>query len=150
MSILDDNVAPGTIELFKDAESKINDKMLKYVKSVQDSLSLSDLNLSEKAMVAPSIHHGYVTCLFAEKRNLSSLEEKREKMEKDFINNYGSPTTPRYKTQQVATTDEKIIRLDKAIIAQIELIKYLEEACRILSNFGFSIKNAVELTKLAN
>lgn len=140
----------NTKELFDKALSNLDEKIQKYSKSAEEALSLNDMNLQEKAMVAPSLHHGFVNCLFSEKRNLQKLTKYRELEEKKFIEKFGNKNIPRYQTLESIKTDENIMKLDDAIEKQKELIKYLEEICRIMSNFNYNIRNAVDMAKLTN
>ncbi|MHA1483047.1 MAG: recombination mediator protein UvsY, partial [Candidatus Heimdallarchaeaceae archaeon] len=39
-------------------------------------------------------------------------------------------------------------KIRDTIELQKELINYLEDCCKVLSQFGYSVKNAVELMKL--
>lgn len=147
---LKDIVEDVTINLFQDAEDSVSKKIQSYSKSVADSLSLSDLNLQEKALIVPSIHHGYVNCLFSERRKLKQLKKIKETKEEEFIKKYGKAGIPRYKTELLSKEDSLICNIITNIDSQKELIRYLEEICRIMSNLNFSVKNSVDMMKLTN
>lgn len=137
-------------EMFRQAETNLDARIFKYSKSVEDSLRLNDFNLQEKAQVAPSLHHGYINCLYAERRNLEKLKRLREQTEEEFVAKYGKPDVPRYAIEAQISKSEDIVKLDNAIKKQKDVVQYLEEICKIMSGFNFNIKNAVEMAKLSN
>jgi len=142
------HVSDGTKELFNEAEAKLNVRLKKYSDSVRESLLLNDMNIHEKSLVAPAIHHGFVNCLFAEKRKLNQLSDLAEEKELEYIEKFGRPDIPRFKTEQEARMCSAVVRIKEAIEDQKEIIRYLETICSIMSKFGFDIKNCVEMMKL--
>lgn len=137
-----------TKELFQEAEDKLHKKFKRYSESIKRSLSLNDMNIREKSLIAPTIHHGYINCLFAEQSYLRKLERALDLKRVEYKEKYGVTDVPRYKAEDVIK-NEKVIRvLNDNISLQKEIIKYLEDVCKVLSTFGFSVKNSVELMKL--
>ena len=142
------NIPEKSLAIFNNAEKTLSPKLLKYSEAITESLKLNDMNISDKSMVAPSIHHGFINCLFSERRILTKLKEKKEEAEEIYISRYGQTGEPKYKTQNEVSKVDGIVKLEKAIKEQQEVVRYLEDICRIMSTFNFSIKNAVELMKL--
>ena len=123
-----------TKELFAKAEAVLDTRILTYSDSIKRSLSLSDLNIQEKKLIAPSIHHGYVNHLFSEKTYLKRLERKREtlleELEDDDIEGR-----------------KELRELYEKIELQKDVIEYLGITCQILRGFDYSVKNCIELGK---
>jgi hypothetical protein len=135
--------------LFTDAEVNLTKKLQKINESVKEALALTDLNIMEKALVAPSLHHGFINCLFAERAILTKLEKKKEQVKKEYLERYGQMDIPKYQIQGEIDKLDDMKKLEEAIDMQKEVIRYLEEVCKILSGFGFSIKNSVDLLKIS-
>jgi len=146
MSQLPENVE----QLFKEAETNLSKKIQKISDSVHEALTLSEFNIQEKAQVAPSLHHGFVNCLFSERNTLKKLKELKLVKEEEFISKYGKDNVPKYKTAQLIANNDEILKINMLIEEQNDAVKYLEEVCRIMSAFNFSIKNAVDLMKLSD
>ena len=145
---LPDYISDITKELFAEAYNGLSVRLQKYSESVRNALLLTDMNLSDKALVVPAIHHGFVDCLFSERRKLKTLEDYRDEKIEDHVEKYGKSGAKRYETRVMAEQSEVIKKMDKAIESQKEVIRYLEEVCRILSNFNFSVKNCVDMMKM--
>lgn len=135
-------------KVFEESEKKLGTKLLKINTAVKEALALTDLNIKEKSMVAPSIHHGFINTLFAERRVLSALEKLKEQKEQEYLEKYGKKDVPKFKTQMEIAKMEEMMKIDDRICEQKEIIRYLEEVCKIMSNYGFAIKNTVDLLKL--
>ena len=86
--------------------------------------------------------------LFAERAYLTKLEKAFEKMVQDLQDEFGDEGKPRYLVDREIKKRKDLSKLKDNIELQKDLINYLEDACKILSNFGFSVKNSVELMKL--
>ena len=142
------HVADDTKDLFGEAEKCLSDRLKRYSDSVRNSLLLNDMNIHEKSLVSPAIHHGFVNCLFAEKRKLKRLEELIEEKEREYVEKFGKPDIPKFKTEQEAKMCSAVVKIKTAIEEQKEIIRYLEQICAIMSKFGFDIKNCVEMMKL--
>ena len=142
-------IPESTFKVFNDAEKVLDKRLLKYSEAAEDALRLDDMNLQEKSLVSSSLHHGFVNALFAEKRNLKKLKELKEQKEIEYVEKYGAPDIPRYRITDEMSKSDDILKLDKAIEKQKEIISYLEEICNIMKGFGYSVKHAVEMAKLS-
>lgn len=136
-------------ELFLEAEKHLSNKILKYNVAIKEALSLNDMNIQEKAMVASSLHHGFINCLFAERNILEELESKKDIIEEALLAKFGKENIPRYESKELLSKNEDIKKLYLAISNQKKIIMYLENVCDIVKTYSFNIKNATELLKLS-
>jgi hypothetical protein len=141
-------VSDETKELFEEAYNKLPDRLKKYSDAAQSDLLMNDLNLYEKALVSPAIHHGYINSLFTERRTLKQMQAKRDAAIEAYVAKYGKDDRQSFITRDKAEKSEVIKQQDRAIEDQREIIKYLEEVCKIMSSFNFSVKNAVDMQKM--
>ena len=134
--------------LFQTAEDALPEKMKVLSKSAMQLLRLSDLNIQEKSMVAPLLKQGFVNCMFAERRILTRMKDAKKKLEEEALSvNDGKP---RYQAHLEVSKGEKMQRVNEAIEAQTEVVRYVEELCKIFGGFGYDVKNSLELMKLSS
>lgn len=136
-------------DIFLQAEEHLNKKILKYNEAIKEALTLNDMNIQEKSLVASSLHHGFINCLFAEKEILEKLEDKKKTIEDTLIAKFGLQNVPKYESENTIKNKEEIKILSEAIKNQRKLIQYLTEICDIVKNYSYNIKNATELLKLS-
>jgi competence CoiA-like predicted nuclease len=137
-----------TDQLFEEAEAGLPDRLKKYSDAVKESLRLNDMNIADKAMVAPSMHHGFVNCLFTEQKRMNDLKKLVEKKKEELEARYGDDKIARYKTHQMLQQDKKLVKMEEAIEEQKVVIAYLNTVLGIMSKFGFDVKNSVDLMKI--
>ena len=136
-------------DLFVESENHLSNKILKYNSAIKEALSLNDMNIQEKSMVASSLHHGFINCLFAERNILEELESKKDIIEEALLAKFGKENVPRYECKEMLSKNDDIKKLYLAIANQKKTILYLENVCEIVKNYSFNIKNATELLKLS-
>ncbi len=127
-------------------------KMQKIQDGMYDSLSLEDMNLSDKCMVSSKMVGNWIGTFYAEKRFLEKLREKRLVIIDEIINSLasGKNKKPRYSLEDDALKNPKVKALDKAIKEQEELLIFFQDHLRNMKQFAFNIKAAVDLVKLDN
>ena len=74
-----DSIDSLTKELFEEAESGLHEKMARYSESAKRNLSLNDMNIREKALIASTLHHGYINSLYKEQRKLKNYKRNRQR-----------------------------------------------------------------------
>jgi SOS response regulatory protein OraA/RecX len=146
IDILDDDTNDTMLESWQ----YLSPKMLKIQDSIYDSLSLDDLTLTDKAMVASKMVGNWIGTYYGEKRLLDKLKEKRETIIEEQVAKMlaKDKRKPVYKLSDEAEKSAPVRKLDKAIKEQEEVLKFLQEHLYNLKQFGFSIKSATELAKL--
>lgn len=122
-------------------------KILEYHNSIKDVLSLNDMNIMEKSLVASELHLGFLTAYYAEQGILKKLEESKLAKENEYMAKYGKDDVPKFKTTHMFELTEENKNLSSAIETQKMVLRYLNDALDVLGKFSFNIKNAVELIK---
>jgi hypothetical protein len=113
-----------------------------------EDLKLNDFNIREKSLECPGIKGKYLSILFEEEAYLNKLEEAEEKLIEDYIEQHGNRGIPKFKAESEARMDKDIIKIQVAIRKQKEVVRFINELYRIVSAFGFEIKNATEILKM--
>jgi len=143
-----DGIDKVTIDIFEEAEKNLPEKIRRYSNSIKRSLELRDMNIHEKALVAPTIHHGYINSLFKERNYLKRLEKAYTKKKDIIKEEFVDDGRPSFVVDREVKQRKDLQKIRDTIELQKELINYLEDCCKVLSQFGYSVKNAVELMKL--
>lgn len=113
-----------------------------------NDLKLNDFNIREKSLECPGIKGKYLSILFEEEAYLNRLEETEEKLIEDYTEQHGNRGIPKFKIESEARMDKDIIKIQVAIKRQKEVVRFINELYRIVSAFGFEIKNATEILKM--
>lgn len=148
-----DELEDSTNETMLDSWKYLTPKMLKIQESIFDSLTLDDLTLTDKAMVASKMVGNWIATFYGEKILLEKLKKKRLVIIDELINDMtknAKSKKPRYSLQEDAEKDVKVKALDLKIKEQEEIMLFLQEHLRNLKQFGFNIKAAVDIAKLEN
>lgn len=130
--------------------ANLDDKILKYHKNITMLLELNKFNIQEKALVAPGLSQSVLTSVFAEQRLLEKMEAAREKKKEELFGKLKKDNVPHFKTEMEINETATLKEFDKAIKTQKDLVRYLQESFKIVSNFGFAVKNSIDVIKLEN
>ena len=127
-----------------------NKELSRYIKELNEDVKLDMYNLREKALMSSSIWSKWLSYLYKEKENLTRITETKSKvLKKKFSETKMKDSVMRLKAEEkIAESDETVQKLNKLQKITQDNIDYIERALTILSNFGFSVKNATEVIKL--
>ena len=134
----------------KNPEILTNNQLASYIAEFNDDVKLSLANLREKALMCSSIWAKWLQYLYKEKENLQRISDLKKKiMQKKMSESQNVDSVLRMKAE------DKIMESDETMKELVELgkktqtnIEYIERALGVLQNFGFNIKNCVEVYKL--
>ena len=131
-------------------ELKSNKELTKYIAELADDVKLDIYNLREKSLMSSSIWSKWLSYLYKEKENLSRIQDTKQKLlKKKMSENKAKDNILRLKAEEkILESDETMQKLNTLTKITQDNIDYIERALTILSNFGYSIKNVVEVMKL--
>ena len=130
-----------------DTELKENTELGKLMKEFDLDTKLSVANIREKALTISSIRAKWLGYYTEEKENYKRINKLKAGLLAQKVQ-ASSKSALRLKAESIASEDETIVKLNKLGEYSKEIIDYLERAMVILADFGFSIKNAIEILKL--
>lgn len=144
MKVMEEKVEKRRVEI------KTNSTLSNYIKELQEDVKLSEYNLREKSLMCSSIWAKWTSYLFLEKENLQRIAETKQKIiKKKMAQNKMQDTVLRMKSEdKLSENDENVKRLNVLSKQTQDNIDFIERSLNILANFGFSIKNSVEVLKL--
>jgi len=121
---------------------------IQYSNELKDDLKLTLSNLREKSLTTSSMKAKWVGYMAKEKEALQKLVTLRSEYQKSLLaKNKGSSALDKLKTS-VNQDDETLKKID-ATRKNVELsLEVIAQAITALSEFGYNIKNAIEVIKL--
>ena len=127
-----------------------NKELAKYIAEFENDVKITDYNIREKSMTTSAIWAKWLSYLYHEKENLDKIQETKQKiLSKKMSENKNSDSVLRLKSEEkIISTDDNIKKLNSLMKMTQTNIDYLERSLGILSNFGFQIKNVLEVIKL--
>lgn len=131
-------------------ELKSNKELTKYIAELAEDVKLDVYNLREKSLMSSSIWSKWLSYLYKEKENLTRIQDTKQKLlKKKMSENKAKDNILRLKAEEkILESDETMLKLNSLTKITQDNIDYIERALTILSNFGYSIKNVVEVMKL--
>ena len=118
-----------------------------YSNELKEDLKLSLSNLREKSLTTSSMKAKWIGYMAKEKEALTKLVSLRAEYQKKLLaNTKGNNAFDKLKSANVE--DETLKKID-ATRKNIELsLEVISQAITALSEFGYNIKNAIEVIKL--
>lgn len=119
---------------------------IQYTRELKDDLNLTLSNLREKSLTTSSMKAKWIGYMAKEKEALQKLNAIRAEYQKSLVAKSKGNAFDKLKT--VNQDDETLKKIDttrKGIELSLEVIA---QAISSLSEFGYNIKNAIEVIKL--
>jgi len=117
-----------------------------------NDVKLNQMNLNEKTMESPALKSKWVMIYMEEKKYLAHLKEAKDALLDKYIVDHGLPNIPKKvvekKAEQAASEDNDIVKINKGIKDQKQVVEYLEFTNKIVLGFGFDLKNCNDLLRL--
>jgi len=134
----------------RNLEIKTNPVLANYIHELGEDVKLTEYNIREKSLMCSSIWAKWLSYLHLEKENLQRIAEAKKKiLAKKMSSSKVIDSVLRMKSEdKIAENDETMKKLSTLSRQTQDCIDYIERALGILANFGFSIKNAVDVFKL--
>ena len=134
----------------KEVQLKTNQVLDNYIKELREDVKLNEYNLREKSLMCSSLWAKWISYLCLEKENLQRIADaKQQLIKKKAGASKMQDSVLRMKSEdKLAENDENIKKLNTMSKQTQDNIDFIERSLNIFSNFGFAIKNSVEVLKL--
>jgi len=125
----------------------VEDVLSKFQTALEQDLKMNELDIKEKAMLAPTIKHKWVTQTTKYKVALIKLEAaKKQKLKSKTVN---SPVAlSKAARDEILYNDSDIISINESIDKVKLILEYLEKAEKLTSSLSYDYKNVIDLQKL--
>ena len=142
------------------AKDLLPSKLDNYMKEFDADVSLNEVNIHEKAMLRASIAAKWCRYEYEEKKLKDKMSEAVDKLKADakkalFEKKRSLIESKMMNESMINIEAEKIIKQSSAYLkikgslaAQEEILRFIAEAKQIVAQFGFDLKNAIEVLKL--
>lgn len=134
----------------RNLEIKTNQVLANYIKELSEDVKLTEYNLREKSLTCSSIWAKWLSYLHLEKENLQRISDAKKKiLAKKMASTKATDSVLRMKSEdKIVENDETMKKLASLAKQTQDNIDYIERALGILSNFGYQLRNVVEVFKL--
>lgn len=131
-------------------ELKDNSQLNKYIRELKEDLKITLSNIREKSMTVSEIRAKWLNYYHVEKENLERIKRAKEKILKQKMGEVkNKDSVLRLKSEEsIAKNDETVQKLNKLAENTKSTINYLEYAQNILNDFGWNIRNSIEILKM--
>jgi hypothetical protein len=123
-------------------------------KSVDADVYIDETILAKESLSTPVKHNKYLKLLLRERLKLKKLRNELYKVSLGRTNYYnGSDPDPfdyvlkDREVKDYVRVDPVVLEAEAKVTLQEEIVKYLEEVCKMFMNRGFQIKNALDFLK---
>ena len=121
---------------------------------VEKDLYIDETILAKESLATPVKHNKYLKILLRERLKLKKLRNELHKISLGRTNYYnGSDPDPfdyvlkDREVKDYVRVDPTVLEAEARVTLQEEMVKYLEEICKMFTNRGFQIKNAIDFMK---
>ncbi len=121
---------------------------------VEKDLYIDETILAKESLATPLKHNKYLKILLRERLKLKKLRNELYKVSLGRTNYYnGSDPDPfdyvlkDREVKDYVRVDPVVVEAEAKVTLQEEMVKYLEEICKMFTNRGFAIKNAIDFMK---
>lgn len=136
-----------------ESESKFKNNLLnKYYSELNDDLTLNIKNIQQKNLLCSATRAKWLMYLTKEKENRKRLKKAKDDLKNTLLNTQNSDefkSILKQKNEDSLLKDNDNIKKISNTIEQLDdVIVFLEYAWTILNDYGYNIKNVIELIKL--
>ena len=122
--------------------------------SVEKDLYIDETILAKESLSTPVKHNKYLKMLLRERLKLKKLRNELYKISLGRTNYYnGSDPDPfdyvlkDREVKDYVRIDPIVVEAEAKVTLQEEMVKYLEEICKMFERRSFAIKNAIDFMK---
>ena len=129
-------------------------KMEELENSVEKDLYIDETILAKESLSTPVKHNKYLKMVLRERLKLKKLRNELYKISLGRTNYYnGSDPDPfdyvlkDREVKDYVRVDPIVVEAEAKVTLQEEMVKYLEEICKMFERRSFAIKNAIDFMK---
>ena len=144
------------------AKDILPERLEKFIEEFEEDMKVTEVNIHDKTLLKPSIAAKWARYNFEEERYkkklLASVEDLKkkisdqlfEKKKNSIMNQTASSAMLNIEADKLLKKTSQYQEIKSQIDEQDELIRFIVEARQIVSQFGFDLKNSIDVLKLEN
>jgi len=128
-----------------------NNMINTYYDELKEDLTITIANIRERAFLVSSTRSKWLMYLFKEKENLNKVKTKKKEIVASKLATSSSTTNNsllRLKDEDKLENSDVIKKLNTLARQCQEVVDFLEYVLSIMNDYGFTIKNTIDLLKL--
>jgi len=129
-------------------------KIEELEKQVEKDLVLNETILAKESLSTPVKHNKYLRMLLRERLKLKKLKTDLYRAQLGRTNYYNGNDPEPYEyvlkdreVKDYVRVDPIVVEAEDRVALQEEMVKYLEEVCKMFTVRGFAIKNAIDFMR---
>ena len=138
----------------------LSDRLEKYMKEFAADVNLNETNIHDKTLLRPALAAKWCRYEYEEKRykekmstDLDNLkmqiaQKLYEKKKSAIVNQTINETMIKIEADKILKASPQYTAKKNELDDQDEIIRFIGEAKQIISQFGFDIKNSIDILKL--
>ena len=142
------------------ADGVLSKKLDNFMKEFDGDVTLNETNIHDKTLLRASIAAKWCRYEYEERRFKDKIQaaidalknkvanELFEEKKKAVVAKIANETLIKMEAEKRVKSDVKYYELKKALEEQEDVLRFIAEAKQIISQFGFDIKNAIDVLKL--
>lgn len=127
---------------------ELSKRIIELDQELRNDVKLTELNIKEQALKAPGIKAKWACIMAKEQRHLKILKKTKKRLLDEYVEKHGMMGVNKLRTEHEAKSSEKIVKIDKLIDEQYDVIRYMEDIMKIMHSYGYEISNTKDLIKM--
>ena len=144
------------------AKDILPERLEKFMQEFEEDMKVTEVNIHDKTLLKPSIAAKWARYNYEEERYkkklLASVDELKkkiseqlfEKKKNSILNQTANTAMMNIEVDKLLKKTTQYQEIKAELDDQDELIRFITEARQIVSQFGFDLKNSIDVLKLEN
>ena len=144
------------------AKDILPERLEKFMEEFEEDVKVTEMNIHDKTLLKPSIAAKWARYNYEEerykKKMLDELDELKQKLQEalfekrknSIMNQTATSALLNIEVDKQLKKTSKYLEIKQQLDEQDELIRFITEARQIISQFGFDLKNSIDVLKLEN
>lgn len=144
------------------AKDILPERLEKFMEEFEEDVKVTEVNIHDKTLLKPSIAAKWARYNYEEerykKKMLDELDELKQKLQEalfekrknSIMNQTATSALLNIEVDKQLKKTSKYLEIKQQLDEQDELIRFITEARQIISQFGFDLKNSIDVLKLEN
>lgn len=144
------------------ADGILPEKVEKYMKELEADTKISEVNIHDKTLLKPAIAAKWARFLYEEERYKKKMtdsiddlknqiaEKLYEKKKSAIVSQAINEAMIKIEVEKVLKKTTQYQKIKQDLEDQEDVIRLINDARQIISQFGFDLKNSIDVLKLEN
>lgn len=144
------------------AKDILPERLEKFMQEFEEDMKVTEINIHDKTLLKPSIAAKWARYNYEEERYKKKMTEELDELKKklqemifekrknSIMNQTATSAMLNIEVDKQLKKTTQYQEIKQKLDDQDELIRFITEARQIISQFGFDLKNSIDVLKLEN